>query len=62
VRLLAVRFDDEALVAPHEVAHVALNAAVHLGPGEASAGTELEEQLLELGERPGAARRVNGEH
>jgi hypothetical protein len=58
----AVGLDDQPLVAPDEVALVALDVDVHLGAREAVLVAEGEEELLEKALGTGAARSVNGQH
>ena len=57
---LPVGFHDHALLPPHEVAEVSLDADVHLGPREPMFLAEREEALLELGQRAGGAGLVKG--
>ena len=57
----AVQLHHQPRVAPEEVDLVAVEERVHLGPGQAVRGTELEEALLQLGPGPRAAGVVVGE-
>ena len=58
----AVRLHDQPLLAPDEVALVALDVDVDLGAREVVLVAEGQEAFLEHGARPGAADRVNCEH
>ncbi len=51
--VVAVDLDDEALVGPAEVDHVAVDGDVALGLGEAFVSDEGQEAVLELGLGPG---------